>query len=106
MEQFTLESFEIMGSKNNTPNDWENFDLKIKINIKKNEESSYYFFLRIISLQWLKNNIDSKIDKQELGIYFKNTLILKYYDEQIISYEIQNWIRRCNLEKGEKSFNC
>ncbi|MFC1894952.1 Imm8 family immunity protein [Candidatus Dependentiae bacterium] len=88
------------------PKDLEDFDEELYVNIgEENEKWTETFFLRIISIKRL-DKLFEDVDSYKIGIHLKNTLIMKYYDETIIKDYLKNVIRRCNLEKGEKAFNC
>ena len=56
------------------------------------------FKLNIISVQCLEK---LKTYEQDEGIYLKNYLILKHYNEDIITEHVNNLIEKCNKQRKQ-----
>lgn len=93
------------------PGDWEFFCEDVDIFIeKKSTESIELFRLQIISLKWLEAQFQdsntwsfTKYNKLP-GLYFRNCLVLKYYDKEAITAHIERIVQICNKEEDSFSW--
>jgi len=103
MNKLILRSLLLTMCNNNTPNDLENFYEEIYIFIEEEGTEGYALFkLYILSCKRLEKYEEHS---DEAGMYLRFTLIMKYYDVNIIRKHIQQILDHCNLESPEKRYN-
>jgi len=101
MEKLILKSIEVMAIGSNIPED---FDKQVYVFVGEENTRDYALFkLYILSCKRLEKYEEHS---DEAGMYLRFTLIMKYYDENIVKKHIQQILAQCNQNPTEKRFNC
>lgn len=103
MEKLFLKNVEKFPHSHENHDAWENFNINLAVEIgNEGQKHIYHYKLNIISTMWLEN----ATEKEKLGVYLSYSLVMKYYDEQMVKKYLENVIKGCSNNNLQKSLNC